>query len=581
MLKQRIIRHLKEAGRPKRARDIRHELKIRGREHGIFTSLIKELTREGKIRRIEGNWYVHPSWVKDAPDSDEPGFDVTMIVRDAGLPESFPEAVEAEAREVSRGDFIETGAGRIDLRDRVVFTIDPAEAKDFDDAVSIEVHDDGWTLGVHIADVSHFVRPGSRLDAEAWTRGTSVYLVDRVLPMLPEELSNNICSLRPGEERLTFSCFVRLDGRGRPIGTELTDSVIRSRARLTYEQAQQSLDGKGDLDREVAEDLAEMGKLARILMRNREERGSLDLDLPEPSIQLDDEGNITELKPYPRHLSHRLVEEFMILANEAVATWAVNLGLPFIYRVHDEPDREQLEDFRHFLVALSLPLPKGSRMTPAALNETLHRVKGSAVEPLVSRVLLRHLKQAEYRIENSGHFGLASRAYSHFTSPIRRYPDLVAHRLLRQYRDEVPTGKDMEELEEWLTDAAERSGERERIALDAERDSIRLKQVAYLESFVGDTFDGLITAVTEFGLFVELQGLFVDGLIHVSELADDYFKFEPDRYRLTGQRTGRQFRLGEEIQVQLVRADRVKRHVDLIPFVEEPEENGRSRHGSQ
>ncbi|MFC1627836.1 ribonuclease R [Gemmatimonadota bacterium] len=581
MLKNRIISHLKEAGRPKRARDIRHELKIRGREHAIFTSLIQELTREGKIKRVDGSWYVHPSWVKDAPDSDEPGFEVTMIVRDAGLPESFPEAVEAEAREVSRGDFIETGAGRIDLRDRVIFTIDPAEARDFDDAVSIEVHDDGWTLGVHIADVSHFVRPGSKLDAEAWTRGTSVYLVDRVLPMLPEELSNNICSLRPEEDRLTFSCFIRLDGKGRPIGTELTDSVIRSRARLTYEQAQQSLDGKGDLDPAVADDLAEMGRLARILMQNREERGSLDLDLPEPSIKLDGQGNITELKAYPRHLSHRLVEEFMILANEAVATWATNLGLPFMYRVHDEPDREQLEDFRHFLVALSLPLPKGSRMTPAALNETLHRVKGTVVEPLVSRALLRHLKQAEYRIENSGHFGLASRAYSHFTSPIRRYPDLVVHRLLRQYRDNVPTGKDLEELEEWLTDTAERSGERERIALDAERDSIRLKQVAYLEAFVGDTFDGLITTVTEFGLFVELQGLYVDGLIHISELGDDYYRFEPDHYRLTGQRTGRQFRLGEEIQVQLVRADRVKRHVDLIPFVEEPKEMGTSKKADQ
>ncbi|MFC1545328.1 ribonuclease R [Gemmatimonadota bacterium] len=581
MLKERIIRHLKEAGRPKRARDIRYELKIRGREHGIFTSLIKELTREGKIRRIEGNWYVHPSWVKDAPDSDDPGYEVTMIVRDAGLPESFPEAVEAEAREVSRGDFIETGPERIDLRDRLVFTIDPAEARDFDDAVSIEVHDDGWTLGVHIADVSHFVRPGSKLDAEAWTRSTSVYLVDRVIPMLPEELSNNICSLRPGEDRLTFSCFIRLDGKGKPVGTELTDSVINSRARLTYEQAQQSLDGEDNLDPLIARDLAEMGRLARILMKNRENRGALDLDLPEPSVKLDEQGNISELKAYPRHLSHRLVEEFMILANEAVASWAGNLGLPFIYRVHDEPEREQLDDFRHFLVALSLPLPKGSRMTPAALNEALHRVKGTPVEPLVSRALLRHLKQAEYRVENSGHFGLASRAYAHFTSPIRRYPDLVAHRLLRRYRVDVPTGEELEELEEWLADTAERSGEQERVAMDAERDSIRLKQVAYLESFVGDTFDGLVTAVTEFGLFVELKGLFVDGLIHISELSDDYFRFEPDQYRLTGQRSGRQFRLGQELQVQLVRADRVKRHVDLIPFVEETEEKGSKRNGAR
>ena len=567
---------MREAGRPLRARDIRHDLRIRGREHGIFTTLMKDLTREGKIRRIEGSWYVHAAWAKDAGEPDDPAFEVTLIVREAGLPESFPETVEAEAREVAKGNLFEGGTGRLDLRDRVVFTIDPAEARDFDDAVSIEVHEDGWTLGVHIADVSHFVQPGSRLDAEAWTRGTSVYLVDRVLPMLPEALSNNICSLRPDEDRLTFSCFIRLDADGIPRGTELTDSVIHSRARLTYEQAQQALDGNGDLDSAVAGDLAEMGRLARILIKNREKRGSLDLDVPEPSIELDAQGNVTALKPYPRHLSHRLVEEFMILANEAVATYAGNLGLPFIYRVHEEPDRDQLESFRHFLTALSLPLPKGSRMTPDSLNETLRRVKGSAVEKLVSRVLLRHLKQADYRIDNLGHFGLASRAYSHFTSPIRRYPDLVAHRLLKRYRQDVPTGSELEELEGWLRDAAVQSCERERVALGAERDSIRLKQVAYLEPLIGDTFDGLVTAVTEFGLFVELDGLFVDGLIHVSELDDDYYRFEPDRYRLTGERTGRHYRLGEQIKVQLVRADRVTRKVDLIPFEEEQEGSGKN-----
>ncbi len=579
MLKEKIIRHLKEAGRPILARDIRRDLRLSGRDHGLFTGMMKQLAREGKIRRIEGNWYAHPDWALAAMADDDPVMEVTLIVREAGLPESFPEAVEEEAREVASEGRREAGSDRLDLRDRVVFTIDPDEAKDFDDAVSIETHDDGWTLGVHIADVSHYVVPDSRLDAEAYARGTSVYLVDRVLPMLPEQLSNDICSLRPDEDRLTVSCFIRLDSTGRPQDIELNDSVIRSRARLTYTEAQRGLDGKGGLAPEIESDLLEMGRLARILIKNREQRGALDLDLPEPRVTLDKDGHVTGIQPYPRHLSHRLIEEFMILANEAVATWGVNLGLPFIFRVHGEPDQERLEDFQQFLKALSLPQPKGSRMTPEALNDTLHKVRGTAVEPLVSRMLLRHMKQAEYQTDNVGHFGLASRAYTHFTSPIRRYPDLIVHRLLKRYSKVAPVGSELEDLEGWLIDAAEHAGERERIAMEAERDSIRLKQVAYLEGMVGDTFDGLVTAVMEFGLFVELNGFFVDGLIHVSELDDDYYRFEPDRFRLVGERHGRHFRLGDQFKVQLVRADRVTRHVDLVPFVEEEEkeEGGRRK----
>jgi ribonuclease R len=574
MLEERIIRHLKEAGRPLQTRDIRRDLGLRGRDHGRFTGLIRKLAREGRIRRIEGSWYAHPDWNMEPPGGNDPVMDVTMIVREAGLPESFPEEVEAEAREVTAGDPVASATSRLDLRDRLIFTIDPEDARDFDDAISIEKHDDGWTLGVHIADVAHFVRPGSRLDAEAWHRGTSVYLVDRVLPMLPEALSNNLCSLRPGEDRLAFSCFVRLDAEASPGEVELVESVIRSRARLSYTRAQQILDGDGDFEPELAADLREMGRVARLLMHQRKQRGSLDLDLPEPYVVLDERGHVTGLRQYPRYLSHRLIEAFMIVANEAVAEYAINLDLPFVYRVHEEPDREMLEAFRHFLVALSLPLPKGSRMSPEAMNETLHRVRGTAVEPLVNRVLLRHMKQAEYRTGNIGHFGLASRAYTHFTSPIRRYPDLIIHRLLKRYGREVPTGEDLTDLDLWLVDTAEQSSARERIAVDAERDSVRLKQVAWLEGRVGEVFDGLVTAVTDFGLFVELKDLFVDGLIHVSELDDDYYRFEPDRYRLVGERNGRQYRLGEEMEVQLIRADRITRQIDLIPVTGEEGDDG-------
>jgi len=575
MLKEKIIRHLKEAGRPLLARDIRRNLRLSSRDQGLFTGMMKKLAREGRIRRIEGNWYAHPDWAMAAMADDDPVMDVTLIVREAGLPESFPDAVEEEARDVSRGSRREAGSDRLDLRDRIVFTIDPDEAKDFDDAVSIVTHDDGWTLGVHIADVSHFVVDDSRLDAEAYSRGTSVYLVDRVLPMLPEQLSNDVCSLRPDEDRLTVSCFIRLDSAGRPQDIDLNESVIRSRGRLTYTEAQRTLDGQSDgLSPEIESDLLEMGRLAKILMKNREQRGALDLDLPEPRVTLDADGYVTGVGPYPRFLSHRLIEEFMILANEAVATWGVNLGLPFIFRVHEEPDRDSLEDFRHFLKALKLPQPKGKSMGPEELNDTLYKVRGTPVEPLVSRVLLRHMRQAEYRIDNVGHFGLASRAYTHFTSPIRRYPDLIVHRLLKRYSRAAPVGNELEDLEGWLIDAAEHSGERERVAMEAERDSIRLKQVAWLEGMVGDTFDGLVTAVMEFGLFVELDGYFVDGLIHVSELDDDYYRFEPDRFRLTGERHGRKYRLGDQLTVQLVRADRVTRQVDLVPFVEEEDGGG-------
>jgi ribonuclease R len=508
-------------------------------------------------------------------DASDPAVETTALIRRAGLAVDFPPECTHDAERVTRELLADVIAGRTDLRDRVVFTIDPADAKDFDDAISIERHSDGWTIGVHIADVSHYVREGSCLDTEAWARGTSVYLVGRVVPMLPEALSNEACSLRPDEESLTFSCFVRLDAQGKPIGTELADSVIHSKARLSYEQAQAVIERGGATgevtDPRIVEALLEMAGVARLLTKRRMERGTIDFDLPEPIIELDAAGNPVRLHQRPRLESHRLIEEFMILANEAVARWGRDLKLPFLYRIHEAPDPERIEEFREFLATLGFNLKKGAHTTPAALSRLLKQVEGTPAEALVNKVMLRHLRQAVYSVDNRGHFGLASQAYCHFTSPIRRYPDLVTHRLLRRYRDRAPAGPELDRLEGWLRRTAEQSTIRERAAMEAERESVKLKQIAFLEEHVGDVYPGYISGVTHFGLFVELEELLVDGLVHMSELDDDYYIYEEKGYRLVGQRTGRVYRLGDRITVQVLRVDRASRQVDFLPAPPEEE----------
>lgn len=565
MLKDEIVRYLAEkATRPLRMRELARALRITRKQHGVFRALLRELASEERIYYLKGRGYVS----RGLPDN--PQAEMEDLVLRAGLSEEFPDEVEVEAHTAASHPIENEIGRRVDLREMVVFTIDPADAKDFDDAVSIQCHQDsGWTVGIHIADVSHYVRDDTRLDAEAWERGTSVYLVDRVIPMLPEALSNSACSLWPDEERLAFSCFVRLDAEGHTQGADFTDTVIRSRVRLNYEQAQQIIDAGEDADAvagpEVTAALCEMARVAQLLTRKRRERGSIDFDLPEPIVELDEEGFPVAVHERLRLASHRMIEEFMILANEAVAQYAGNLGLPFIYRVHEEPDPKQMEEFRQFIKSLGYSLPKSAQTSPIMLSELLQRVEGKRAESLINKVLLRHMQQAHYGVDNVGHFGLASRSYCHFTSPIRRYPDLVVHRLLRRYRQEVPTGSALEHLEGWLKATAEQASEKERAAMETERDSIKLKQIAFMEQHIGDVFPGIISGVTGFGLFVELEELLVDGLIHVSDLGDDYYLYEEGRYRLVGERTGDQFRLGDRIVVQVVRADRALRQLDFIP----------------
>ncbi len=582
MLKEKIHRYLTEKTiRPARRRDLARFLNLNRKQYGLLRSILRELVNEGKVRHLKGQGYVasrrsppgRRSRSVEASLPEDLKAEIDALVADAGLSETFPDEIESETLKVARLPGRSEIDGRLDLRDEVIFTIDPSDAMDFDDAVSIEkTGDGGWRIGVHIADVSYFVKENTRLDSEAWERGTSVYLVDRVVPMLPHSLSSDACSLKPDCERLTFSCFVNLDREGRFLETELADTVIRSSARLTYEDAQLIIENGsnavGSVTAEVATALLEMADVARLLTRNRRERGSIDFDLPEPIVVLDDRGIPVSVKERHRLESHRLIEEFMILANEAVADYALNLGLPFIYRVHDEPDREKIDEFREFVLSLGYSMPSSKSISPGMLCALLKNVEGEKVEPLICKVMLRHMKQAMYATENTGHYGLASRAYCHFTSPIRRYPDLVAHRMLRRYRRKVPTGSSLEDLEGWMQATAEQSSERERLAAEVERDSIKLMQIAYMEKHLGDIFTGVISGVTGFGLFVELEDMMVDGLIHISDLGNDYYLFEESHHRLIGERTRRQYRIGDQIEVQVVRADRAMRQLDFIPAPE-------------
>ncbi len=511
-------------------------------------------------------------------DPEDPEVEMQALVRRAGLVEDFPAPVEKEASRAASASIQEEIARRRDIREEIVFTIDPVDAKDFDDAISVEQLGGGRVrVGIHIADVSHYVQPDTELDREAWNRGNSVYLVDRVIPMLPEELSNGACSLRPDEDKLAFSCFVELDGQGHFGEVEIVDTVIRSKARLTYEDAQAMVDAGNppagrEIPREVISKVREAAKVAEKLTERRMERGTIDFDLPEPIIDLDEEGFPVAMRERLRLASHRLVEEFMILANEAVARRGRGVKAPFLYRVHDKPDPEQMQEFREFSASLGWTIPKSDTITPDLFNNLLKQIEGEPAEDVINKVMLRHMRQALYSVENIGHFGLASDCYTHFTSPIRRYPDLVVHRLLRRYRDAVPRGREEDELESRLRETCEQASQRERSAMEAERESIKLKQVTYMEDHVGEVFPGIISGVTSFGLFVELEKLVVDGLIHISELDDDYYVYEEKSYRLVGERKRKQYRLGDRIVVKVVRADRTTRQLDFVPATEEEQE---------
>ena len=492
---------------------------------------------------------------------DEPGVDVLTILYGHGLPLDFPEEVEDAAATIARDRRKVSVEGRSDRRDLHVFTIDPSDAKDHDDALSITDADgEGWEVGIHIADVTQFVDPGGIIDTEARERGTSVYLVDRVVPMLPHELSSDLCSLRPDEDRYAVSLFVTLTESGRILDTRFERTVIRSRHRLDYEEVSRVLDGAESIDEETDRAIHLLDQLARQLREKREERGSLDFDLPEARVVLGEEGEPVDIQRVQRLPSHQLIEDFMLLANEVVARKAADRGLPVLYRIHEPPKQESLENLREFLATVGHALPKRA-VRPKDLQRILEGVDGTPEEDLVSTAVLRSMNRARYDPQNVGHFGLASRWYTHFTSPIRRYPDLLLHRVvIRSFieGEQLPEGWAGEELES----LGDLTSERERVAQEAERDSVDLKKVEFMERHLGDEFEGAISGVTSFGFFVLLDRYFVEGLVHVNTL-DDYYVFLEDQYALVGDRTRRRFRIGDRVRVQVSRVDKEERHIDF------------------
>ena len=502
----------------------------------------------------------------------DPGVDILSIVRAYGLPEDFPAAVKTQLKQIPDEVKKDSWAGRKDLRDLPTVTIDGEEAKDLDDAISIERAGDGYLLGVHIADVSHYVQEHTPLDEEAFKRGTSVYLVDRVIPMLPHKLSNGICSLNEGEDRLALSCLMEIDSQGNVTGHEIAETVIRSDRRMTYTAVNAIVT---DHDPQVTAEYAEfaemfllMKELADILRKKRHARGSIDFDFPESKIVLDEKGKPLEIKAYERNAATRIIEDFMLLANETVAEDYFWQELPFLYRTHDKPDEDRMKRLGTFInnFGYVLRMP-GGQVYPKEIQKLLDKVEGTPEELLISRLTLRSMKQAKYTTENTGHFGLAARYYTHFTSPIRRYPDLQIHRIIKESLHGGLTGKRISHYEKILPQVAVQTSALERRADEAERETDKLKKVQYMERFIGQEFEGVISGVTSWGFYVELPNT-VEGLVHISELRDDYYVFLEERYELSGEMTGKTYKLGQTIRVQLTGCDRFSKTIDFIPAKE-------------
>lgn len=518
---------------------------------------------------------------------NESGIDILSVIKSYDLPISFPADAVGEAERIPFQVPPEELERRSDFRNIVCFTIDPEDAKDFDDAVSLQINDrDNYLLGVHIADVSYYVREGSLLDQEALVRGTSVYLVDRVLPMLPERLSNEICSLKPDQDRLTMSVIAEIDQSGNVLGYEIVDSVIRSSARLTYEQVQSIIDKRGDeLSSEIdglRDCIIMMHQLSNVLTEKRVKRGAIDFDLPEAKVLLNENGIPIDIRPRKRLQSHRLIEEFMLIANEIVATHVYNLGLPFLYRVHDIPDLLKLKEFGEFVGSLGYTFNLKGQVKPSNIQRFLKQLEGQQEEWLINEFLLRSMKRALYTPDNIGHFGLACEFYTHFTSPIRRYPDLLVHRILREIASQRMTQERQEILKEKLPRVGEIASERERVADEAEWESVKIKQIQFMEDKLGDTYWGIISGVRSFGFFVELEDSLIEGLVHVSQLYDDYYIFDDRRHALIGEHTRKVYRMGDRIHVRVVKVDRNLKRVDFLPIQngKKPATSGkRSRRG--
>jgi len=500
---------------------------------------------------------------------DDAGTDILSIVWQFNLPQEFPEEVRKAAQKVPQEVREEDIIGRRDLRDLKTITIDGADAKDFDDAVSVEMLENGnYLLGVHIADVSHYVPQNSPLDKEAYKRGTSIYLVDRVIPMLPEELSNGICSLNPNVDRLAVTVFMEIDNNGKVVDYSIEESVIRSKYRMVYEDVSDILENNdSELIKkysDLIDDLKNMEKLYKILNKRREARGSIDFDLDEAKVTLDIKGKAIDIKPYERRVSNRIIEEFMLICNETIAEHIYWQGIPFMYRVHEKPTIEKMLDFNEFIHNFGYHLKGiGGEIHPKVLQELLKEIEGKREEGIISTIMLRSLQKARYSHENLGHFGLATNFYCHFTSPIRRYPDLMIHRIIKEMLHNKMNEKRIGQLESILPEMAEHCSKMERLADEAERETLALKMAEYMMDKVDMEFEGIISGVTAYGIYVQLPNT-IEGLVHISSIEDDYYVYNEKHYCLIGERTGKIYRLGDTVKVRVVGVDLSTRNIDFV-----------------
>ena len=508
---------------------------------------------------------------------NDPGVDIMSIVRGYELPVEFSEKILNQAERVSQAVSEADMAGRRDLRDVVMVTIDGEDAKDLDDAVSLSFDGEKYRLGVHIADVTNYVQENSALDREALQRGTSVYLVDRVIPMLPHALSNGICSLNQGEDRLALSCLMTIDLAGNIIDYDICESVIRVDARMSYTVVKGLLEeenlAEGEHGRygELLPMFREMRDLAELLRAKRRKRGSIDFDFPECKILLDKEGHPLEIKAYERNVATDIIEDFMLAANETVAQHFYWMEMPFVYRVHDVPDGERIRKLSAFINNLGYYMKavgrtgqktSGDEVHPKEIQKLLAKVSGTPEEAMVSRLALRSMKQAKYSVECSGHFGLACQFYCHFTSPIRRYPDLQIHRIIKDQLRGRMSDERISHYREILPEVAKHSSETERRADEAERETDKLKKVEYMEERIGETYEGVISGITSWGIYVELPDT-VEGMVHVSKLSGDYFNYDENACEMVGQATGKSYKLGMPVKIVVENCDRFTRTIDF------------------
>lgn len=514
----------------------------------------KRRSPEGKIIEILGK-------------PGECGVDVLCVAKSYELPMEFPEKVAKQAERIketlNEGDFY----GREDLRDVVMVTIDGEDAKDLDDAVSLTKDEEFYHLGVHIADVSNYVQYNSALDKEALKRGTSVYLADRVIPMLPKKLSNGICSLNAGEDRLALSCLMDIDKKGRVVSHRIVESVIHVKERMSYTDVKKILLQEDEELAKCYEELLpmffQMKELSELLRNRRKKRGAIDFDFPESKLVLDERGKVIDIYPYEQNIATRLIEDFMLAANETVAEEYCMLGLPFVYRTHENPDMEKMETVLEMVHQAGIKVKKGKEtITPKEVQKILKALEGMECEPFFARLILRSMKQAKYTVEDTGHFGLAAKYYCHFTSPIRRYPDLQIHRIIKETLRGKMTEAKIQHYRGILEEVARQSSAMERRAEEVERETIKMKKAEYMKQHIGEAFEGTVSGVTEWGFYVELDNT-VEGLVHVNSLTDDYYSFDKDRYCLVGDMTGRTYTMGQRVKVWVENADENTKTVDF------------------